>query len=105
MAIISCPPVYKKNKKQVESKNLLLTILFSKLFGNLAIRYNGNSEYTTAKKSQSHATILPFREFKPLENHALLLKTYQGASTNISSLGLAVTEMHNAKVEKGYPTL
>jgi len=43
---------------------------------------------------------LPFREFKPLENHALLLKTYQGASTNISSLGLAVTEMHNAKVEK-----
>ena len=43
MAIISCPPVYKKNKKQVESKNLLLTILFSKLFGNLAIRYNGNS--------------------------------------------------------------
>ena len=52
------------------------------------------------KKSQSHATILTFREFKALENHVVLLKTYQDASTNISSLGLAVTEMHNAKVEK-----
>ena len=61
MAIISCPPVYKKNKKQVESKNLIWTILFSKLFGNLAIRYNGKSEYTTAKKSQSHATIVFWR--------------------------------------------
>ena len=60
----------------------------------------GKSEYTTAKKSQSHATILPFREFRPVENHVVLLKTYQNASTSISSLGLAIPEMHNAKVEK-----